>query len=71
MVSFARRGRTIRMCSLDARGEGPIQASLATPYGDKSLAEIYGGLIAGSTADSRPIPWMEQDERLKKCWKFK
>src|SRR5713101_1097744 len=25
---FARRVRTIRMCSLDARGEGPIQAIL-------------------------------------------
>jgi hypothetical protein len=25
---FARRVRTIRMCSLDARGEGPIQATL-------------------------------------------
>ena len=29
MVPFARRVRTIRMCSLDARGEGPIQATLA------------------------------------------
>ena len=28
MVPFARRVRTIRMCSLDARGEGPIQATL-------------------------------------------
>jgi len=28
MVPFARRVRTIRMCSLDARGLGPIQATL-------------------------------------------
>jgi len=28
MVPFARRVRTIRMCSLDARGSGPIQATL-------------------------------------------
>jgi len=28
MIPFARRVRTIRMCSLDARGEGPIQATL-------------------------------------------
>jgi hypothetical protein len=28
MVPFARRARTIRMCSLDARGLGPIQATL-------------------------------------------
>jgi len=28
MVPFARRGHTIRMCSLDARSEGPIQATL-------------------------------------------
>jgi hypothetical protein len=28
MVPFARRVRTIRMCSLDARGEGPLQATL-------------------------------------------
>jgi hypothetical protein len=27
MVPFARRVRTIRMCSLDARGLGPIQAT--------------------------------------------
>ncbi len=28
IVPFARRVRTIRMCSLDARGLGPIQATL-------------------------------------------
>jgi len=28
MVPFARRVRTIRMCSLDARGSGSIQATL-------------------------------------------
>ena len=28
MIPFARRVRTIRMCSLDARGSGPIQATL-------------------------------------------
>jgi hypothetical protein len=28
MVPFARRVRTIRMCSLDACGLGPIQATL-------------------------------------------
>jgi hypothetical protein len=28
MVPFARRVRTIRMCSLDARGLGPTQATL-------------------------------------------
>ncbi len=28
MVPFARRMRTIKMCSLDARGLGPIQATL-------------------------------------------
>jgi len=28
MVPFARRVRTIRICSLDARGLGPIQATL-------------------------------------------
>ena len=28
VVPFARRVRTIRMCSLDARGLGPIQATL-------------------------------------------
>jgi hypothetical protein len=28
MLPLARRVRTIRMCSLDARGEGPIQATL-------------------------------------------
>ena len=28
MVPFARGVRTIRMCSLDARGLGPIQATL-------------------------------------------
>jgi hypothetical protein len=28
MVPFARRVRTIRMCSLDARGLGPIQATI-------------------------------------------
>jgi hypothetical protein len=27
-VPFARRVRTIRMCSLDARGLGPIQATI-------------------------------------------
>jgi hypothetical protein len=32
VVPFARRVRTIRMCSLDARGEGPIQA---TPHEGK------------------------------------
>ncbi len=28
MVPFARRVRTIRMCALDARGLGPVQATL-------------------------------------------
>ena len=41
------------MCSLDARGEGPIHATLLRNGGEemgkgsKRLAEIYGGLIAG------------------------
>ncbi len=35
MVPFARRVRTIRMCSLDARGEGPIQAALLKIGGKK------------------------------------
>src|SRR5713226_3164986 len=35
MVPFARRVRTIRMCSLDARGEGPIQATLLKNGGRK------------------------------------
>jgi hypothetical protein len=32
MVSLARRVRTTRMCSLDARGKGPIQATLFKEY---------------------------------------
>ena len=35
MVPFARRVRTIRMCSLDARGEGPIQVTLLKNGGRK------------------------------------
>jgi hypothetical protein len=42
MVPFARRVRTIRICSLDARSEGqPGYSSW-----DRRLAGIYGGLIA-------------------------
>jgi len=35
MVLLARRVRTIRMCSLDARGEGPFQATLLIDEGEK------------------------------------
>jgi hypothetical protein len=34
-VPFARRVRTIRMCSLDARGKGPFQATLLINGGEK------------------------------------
>ena len=39
MVPFARRVRTIRMCSLDARGEGPIQATLLNNQGEGKISE--------------------------------
>lgn len=38
----ARRVRTIKMCSLDARGEGPIQATLK---GANAGAERAGGSL--------------------------
>ena len=39
MVPFARRVRTIRMCSLDARGEGTIQATLLNNQGEGKISE--------------------------------
>ena len=38
MVPFARRVRTIRMCSLDARGVGPIQATIFESASDIAAA---------------------------------
>ena len=59
MVPFARRVRTIRMCSLDARGLGPIQATLlkasnkllrlclgkARPWAKKLSWQTHGGWV--------------------------
>ena len=39
MVPFARRVRTIRMCSLDARGEEPIQATLPYNQGEREISK--------------------------------
>ena len=49
MVPFARRVRTIRMCSLDARGEGPIQATLLR-NGEEKICEKEDASLANLRA---------------------
>jgi len=45
MVPFARRVRTIRRCSLDARSEGPIQATLLKNDEEKLCEKEGAGLV--------------------------
>ena len=60
MVPFARRVRTIRMCSLDARGLGPIQAT---------LLKASNNLLRPCLGKARPwvkrLSWQTQGGRVR------
>jgi hypothetical protein len=61
MVPFARRVRTIRMCSLDARGLGPIKATIFESASDIAAA-LLNGLFEHPGLYSPAIPGVTASE---------
>ena len=60
MVPFARRVRTIRLCSLDARGLGPIQATLL-----KASNKLLLSCLGKARPWAKKLSWQTQGGRVR------
>ena len=65
MVPLARRTRTVKLCSFDARGKGPIQATLLyNQGGEREISEKKGdGLLVSYARATRGLGRPSLDAR--------